>query len=163
MKRRALGFSLVEVMVSMGMLGIGVAAAIKLFDASQNRTQHTRSRSASAQLALERLEYLGTRDLSNLPACTGAVGCQAGPRTYTTPLSAQGQYQCTQYVDGQSIIDPYNVSSTGSYRIDTVVSAHPNPNEANARLVTVSVCWSDVRGNVEQVQERRLLAYDNNL
>jgi prepilin-type N-terminal cleavage/methylation domain-containing protein len=164
MKRRlALGFSLVEVMVSVGLLGIGVAAAIKLFDTAQNRTRYTRSRTTGAELALERLEYLGTRDLSSVPACTGAAGCQASLTGYASPLGASGQYQCTQFVDGQSILDPYSSISTGPYRVDTVVQAHPNSNEANAQLITVSVCWTDDHGLVQQVQGRRLLAYDNTL
>jgi prepilin-type N-terminal cleavage/methylation domain-containing protein len=161
---RRRGFSLVEIVVSMGLLGIGVAAGIQLFDATARSTMHTRSKTSSMQLAEERLEYLGTRDLSDLPSCAGTADCRAGVRTYNPALTASGGYQCTQYAGGQAILDPYDAASTGMYRIDTIIEAHPDPTrEPNARLITVSVCWTDERGNVQQVQERRLIAYDNDV
>jgi prepilin-type N-terminal cleavage/methylation domain-containing protein len=158
------GFSIVEVMLSMGLLGVGIAAAVRLFHEAQNRTAWTQQRTTGMALALERLEYLGTRDLSNIPVCTGAVGCRASSTTLQAALTSAGGYQCTQYTGGQSIVDPYTASPLGAYRIDTIVQPHPDvTREANAQLITVSVCWTDAKGLVQQAQARRLLAYDNSM
>jgi prepilin-type N-terminal cleavage/methylation domain-containing protein len=159
------GFSIVEVMLSVGLLGVGIAAAVRLFHEAQNRTSWTTQRTTGMQLALERLEYLGTRDLSNLPACTGPLACRASATTMQAALSpAASGYQCTQYTSGQTILDPYSATSLASYRIDTVVQPHPDvTRESNAQVVTVSVCWTDQSGQVQQAQGRRLLAYDGSM
>jgi prepilin-type N-terminal cleavage/methylation domain-containing protein len=151
-----LGFSLVEVLVGSGILAIGVLAGVRLYTKGAERSAFSRSRTAALEMATQRLEWLGTKDFDDLPACSGATSCRSGGG-FGSPLAAAGTFQCTQYSDGMELPDPDTVTD-GSFRIDTVVSNHPDTaRQANTRLVTVSVCWQDQSGRVQQAQVRRVV------
>jgi hypothetical protein len=90
-----------------------------------------------------------------LPTCTGTIGCRSG-NAFTTDLTAAGTYQCTQYTDAMDLPDP-DVVTSGSFRIDTIVEAHPDVRQAGAQVVIVSVCWEDQAQRVQQVQARKVI------
>ena len=154
-RKNARGFSLVEVMVASAILGVGVIAATKMFSSGVDGVSWTKNRSAATNIAIQRLEMLGTMGIDQLPACVGQVGCKAGFNSVAPVLANAGTYACTRMLDDM-IGDPDTANATGKYRVDTVVEAHPDVGrQAEARLVTVSVCWTDDT-DVHQVQLNRL-------
>lgn len=140
----ARGFKLIEVMVSIGILGIAIAGLIRLHSALVRGVARSQMVSIALDVAAQRAEDLVTLGPTAAPACAGAPGCQAaGMSAFAADLSPAGSFPCTDRVD--------------PFRIDTVVTDHPSGFQPDARLVTVSVCWQDVGGAVRQVQTRRLL------
>jgi prepilin-type N-terminal cleavage/methylation domain-containing protein len=141
--RARLGFTLIEVMISSALLGLGVLAGVRLFTSSVSGTSYVQDRSVATTLAVQRLERLGTQGVSALPACPGAPrGCREDRTTFTTPPA------CTSEIDFK-------------YRLDTVITSHPDASRQNgARLVTVSVCWRDEQATIHQAQLDRLFVPD---
>ena len=81
--------------------------------------------------------------------------------SYRSPLSASGSYPCTQYLD-EAALDTPEQSSTGTedlqFRVDTaLVEPTATGQQQGAKALTVSVCWTDDQGRVQQVQTTRLL------
>lgn len=148
---RRRGFSLLEVMISAAVLGVGVLAGVRLFTTGVEGNAWTRSRSTATTMAIQRLEQLGTRGVDLLPAgCTGPVGCKAGQQELAPPVP------CTQQVDEMNV-DVSVSEPNGKYRVDTVVEPHPDGGrQLGARVVTVSVCWQDPDGSVHEAQLDRL-------
>ena len=153
--KQSRGFSLVEVMIASAILGIGVLATVNLFGHSTQGVSWTRDRSAATTIAIERLEFLGTKGIASLPACNGAIGCQSGPTTFAAVIPG-----CTQQV-GEMQANPAITDPSGKYRVDTVVKDHPDlGRQGGAKLVTVSVCWRDRKQLVHQAQLERLFVPD---
>ena len=51
--------------------------------------------------------------------------------------------------------------TAGNTSIDTIVAPHPSATQgADARLISVSVCWTDASGAVQQVMMQRLALGD---
>lgn len=155
------GFSMVETMVSTGVLGIGLAALIRLTGTTADSLADNRHHAEAHRIAQQRLEQLATQrpDVLLLPTCPlsgAALGCRED-RTRLTATKA-----CTTWVDGPALPSatgspaPTNPTERG-YRLDVVIGPHPDTvHQANAFLATVSVCWEEA-GRVEEVQLARLL------
>ena len=142
-------------MVTSMILGVAVLGLTSTYTNSQTGMVSSRSRSSAHELARQRIELLGTQNVQQLPDCAGATGCMAN-NAYSAELAAAGTFQCTQYVDDMETLDPDLASAIGRYRVDTVVVDHPDSaRQPNARVVTVSVCWSDAVGKVHEIQARR--------
>jgi prepilin-type N-terminal cleavage/methylation domain-containing protein len=158
---RPRGFSLVEALVSSAVLGVGMLGVLNVLSFSQSGAAGSGARSAAKELASQRLEALTTMVADRLPACEGTVGCRADETTLRPPLSPAAGFRCTQEVPGMTFVDP-GAAATGRFRIDTVVAAHPGAQQqAGARLVTVSVCWTDEGGHLREVRARRLMVPEN--
>lgn len=128
--------------------------------------------SVALDVANQRLDELAIVGTAGLPVCTAGVngpGCQfgVGSNQYQPQIiNAPTGYLCTRFVDSAEVImangapvpstanfDPNNPAR---FRVDTVVQAHPDPALfPEARLVTVSVCWTDPSNQVRQIQSRR--------
>jgi prepilin-type N-terminal cleavage/methylation domain-containing protein len=170
---RRRGFSLVEVMVSVGILGVGLLGIVNLHTSSiigLSRGQHI---AMAQEVAMQQTELLETEAtiatgslesvLPNCPASrsTDPIGCQLSTTEYA-PIK-----QCTMFLSDPNIPDPSggfpSVLPPGSgdastYRMDTVIAQHPDTlNHPGALMVTVSVCWSDDQQNVHQISTSRVL------
>lgn len=157
------GFSLVETIISSGVLGLGLVSLTNLYTASADVVQNSRSTVTATQIARRRAERLAATAV--LPNCLGLGGCKAQQDELAPELGQDGAFQCTQYVNEEEIVDSSNRGSIDSrYRIDTEVAPHPDPFQgAGAQQLTVSVCWmgkhmdENGRGLVHQVQVRKLV------
>jgi hypothetical protein len=144
-------------MVSSGLVGVGMLGVLNLTFVSQSGAVSSRSISTAKELAAQRLESLSTMAADRLPACAGAVGCRASATTARTPLAPVAGFQCTQQVPGMELVDP-SAAAVGTFRVDTVVAVHPGAQQqVGARLVTVSVCWTDEDGRVQELRAQKMM------
>jgi hypothetical protein len=151
------GFSLVETLVSVALLGVGIVALLRLHDASISGTTISRARAAATGIALDRIERLGTAPAVTLPECEGPVGCRASTSEPRSALQAAGDFACTRYVDDMGQLDG-PAPASGRFRVDTVVAAHPGAGQQHGgMMVTVSVCWRDEAGALQEVRAQRLM------
>lgn len=152
--------TLVEVMVSVGVLSVGLLGLTSLYTTSIRSITETQQRSIALRAAAQRAETLATLRLDDLPVCRGATGgCREGGGAGLTPeLAPDGAFECTRWADGADVGDPAQVGSRPRLRIDTQVTVHPDAaRHPDARLVTVSVCWRDAQALVHEVQAQRLV------
>lgn len=155
------GFSFVEVLVSCALLGIGLLGLVDLHMSSLRGLGRGRFATGAKEVATQRGEHLATQaaDLATMPSCPaggGPVGCFQD-RNNLAPAKT-----CTQWLGDPDVPTPSGASIAGAgprqFRMDTVIGPHPDAtNHAAALLVTVSVCWTDESGIVEQVQARRMI------
>lgn len=150
--------TLIEVLVSSLVLGFGVVALAELFTTSVRTDADGRARDVATQLALLRVEQLATIPVDRLPAC-GPVGtCRLDRANYAPARAATPDLACTQIVDDERIPDDTTSLATGKYRIDTAIFTPTGATQqAEARIALISVCWTDIRGVVQQVQAERLM------
>lgn len=154
--RRA-GFSLIEVMVSGVLLGLGVMVLAEMFGASSDGLSLGKGRSIGRQLALQRLESLSASGPDLLPACPPSDGCRADFSSLNAPLGAVDGFDCTQTVLESGFVAEQVDRPDGRYRVDVSVADPTDPNQIEgARLLRVSVCWLQ-DGRVEEVRVARLV------
>lgn len=152
------GLTLVEVMATAAVLGIGMMALTKTYTHAREGSRGSRLRTAAVRIAEQRLERLSTLPVERIAGCVGpTTGCRVNRDALAPVLGNVESYRCTQAVDEMGFIDPA-ASTTGQFRVDTVVENHPDPRQqAGARVVYVSVCWTSLAGQVEQVQLQRMV------
>lgn len=156
-KARQAGFSVIEVMVSAVLLGLGVMVLAKTLGASSQGLSLGKDRSAARQLALQRLETLSSRGPELMPACPESPGCRASFSSLASPLPSVDGFECTQSVVEPGFVDEQVDTPQGVYRVDVSSRTPLDPEQmAGAVLVQVSVCWVE-DGRVEEVQAHRLL------
>lgn len=152
------GFTLIEVMITSVILGVGVMGLVGLYTSSARGVGGSRVHTTATQVALQRLEQIaGSADA--LPACDGPIGCRASRSELAPPLggSRTGGFDCTQYTNGMGE-SAVAAAGTGRYRIDTVVEPHPSTSQDDeGRFVSVSVCWVGDGNVVEQVLAQRFV------
>lgn len=149
---------MVEVLISTLVLGIAIAGLTGTFTSSQRGMVAIRSRSSAKEIAGQRIERLATQMASDLPACDGPASCRSTSGELADDQASAGAFQCTQYVDDMELPDPTQATGRyGRYRIDTSVAAHPDPRQPDAKVVTVSVCFANQTGQIEEVQARRTI------
>jgi prepilin-type N-terminal cleavage/methylation domain-containing protein len=156
------GFSLIEVMISAGVLGIGLAGVIQLHVSSVRGLASGRSISLAGEIASQRVEFIGGRDIdvASLPTCprgaSGVVDCRANKGNFTATKT------CSTWLAESDVPTPAGLEIPSEpnvgYRRDLVIEAHPDTlNHNGSFLAIVSVCWRDSSGNVQQIQSQRLL------
>jgi type II secretory pathway pseudopilin PulG len=156
-RRKQAGMSMIETMIAAGILGIGATAMVGLWTASSSGAAHVEGRTTAHMLAEQRLERLSGQATA-LPGCAGAVGCRQSRRAYQPALSPAGPFQCTQFATEEQIVDPTTATAPRKFRIDTVVQPHTDPvRYRDASIVTVSVCWTDVANQVQEVRLERMV------
>lgn len=157
----ARGFTLVEVLISAVLLGIGVMALAELHASSIRGVKEGASITAATQIATQVMETLSAQAADDmvLPVCpnNGARGCRANDRDLEPPKA------CTSWLATAEVPDPNGDSQTGAtgegYRVDTVIEVHPSVADfPNAVLITTSVCWMDRTGGVHELQTQRVLS-----
>lgn len=154
------GFSIVEVMITSGVLGIGLAGLIRIHHSSVQGQSQSNGIAIGTRAAAQVIEQLSTQPVDELPACSGTPGCRANSSAFTGELSTAGSYPCTNWVANGGVTSVRTSASEekNTFRVDTVVQDHPDGNnQPDAKLITVSVCWMDNTGVVREVQERRLV------
>jgi prepilin-type N-terminal cleavage/methylation domain-containing protein len=167
------GFSLVEVMISVGVLGIGLAGLISLHMSSLVGLHKGQRVSMAQEIAMQQTEYLETEATAAtgvleavLPSCpTSNASDPIGCRVDTTKLAPVKP--CTVFVDDPNVPDPSGSApgvfgapamSPFAYRADTVIVPHPDAiGFPNALVATVSVCWTDELQIVRQISTTRVI------
>lgn len=158
--RRARGFSTIEALVASGVLGIGLVALVDVHGSTVENLARGRHVVEATRIAEQRLELLATQrpDLLSLPACgAGPLGCREDSENLTA------EKPCTTWVDGAAIPTPSGVlppsnSLQRGYRMDLVIGTHPDGlNHPGGLLATVTVCWRDDDGHVQELRSDRLL------
>lgn len=151
------GFSLVEVMLTAAVLGLGAIALAHTHNQAHRGVVASRLQTAALRIAEQRIEHLATIPIDRLAGCAGPVtGCRTDRSTLAPVLGNVGAFRCTQLVDEMDFHDP-NVTTQGRFRVDTVVAAHPDPRQqVGALVISVSVCWTDQTGHVQQVMLQRM-------
>lgn len=147
-------------MISTGILGISVVTLAELYTSAARGVAERDAITDAVDVATQCAEQFATMDPDQVPACAGSSSCRAAPTAFSTELPPVGAFNCTRWVDGPAVPDPQSgqVTVGTKYRVDAVVGDHPDPNrEAEARLLTINVCWSDATGAIHEVQLRRLL------
>jgi len=157
-RRQQVGFSIVEAMITLGVLGVTVSAITTTYVNAVHGYARNQALAEAVEVASQRAESIATLAPATVPACSGAALCKDGD-TMTAPLTSVGGFDCSLWVDGAAVSQPGGAPRAGQrFRVDTVVSAHPDAvRQPDARLVTVSVCWTDTVGTVHEVQTRRLM------
>lgn len=153
------GFSLVEVMTSTVVLGIGVMAAVRVYGAGSAGRDQSKTRAEASKLVDQRLDALEAVGASNLPACTaGPKTCRNPAGEWTPKKSPVGRYPCSQVLSRPSLKNRQTSQAAGKMRLDTRVWAHGDGDQRqDSRLVKVSVCWKNRKGRVMQVTGTRLV------
>jgi type II secretory pathway pseudopilin PulG len=160
-RSRARGFSLIEAMIAGAILTISIVGLARLYTSAARGVAASNAISEAVDVASQTTELFSTMDPDDVPLCAGAVGCRVqGGQAWASELAAVGAFACTRWVDGPAVPE----AATGThrrgtkYRLDAVVEDHPDAaREADARLVTVSVCWADETGRVHEIRLRRML------
>ncbi|MEM7675066.1 MAG: prepilin-type N-terminal cleavage/methylation domain-containing protein [Myxococcota bacterium] len=157
-RRHQRGLTLIEVMLTAAVLGVGIVALVATYNRAQVGVRSSRFKMSALRIAQQRLEHLATMPIERLASCAGPIGgCRRDRAAMAPVLGNVGNYRCTQNVDGMGFHDPM-ATANGQFRIDTSVQPHPDPRQqAGAVVVTVSVCWTDQPGLVEQVQVQRMV------
>jgi hypothetical protein len=158
------GFKVLEALISLVLLSIGSLGIVHLHTAVVRGLAASASESLAMDIATQRAESVASEGVTHAPSCLGAVGCATaiGTNAFQEPEMSPdpNAFPCTQWVQAPDVSymnTPPPADPTARYRVDTVVANHPDANEPGAMLVTVSVCWQDVSGKVQQVQARRVL------
>ena len=166
------GFKLLEALVAMAVLITASLGILQLHGTIIRGIASSEDFSAALDVANQRLDELTIIGTEALPICAAGVngpGCQFGigssqyrPQITTAPDG----YLCTRFVDSTEVImangaslpatPNFDVTAPARFRVDTVVETHPDPGlYPEARMVTVSVCWTDAGNQVRQIQSRR--------
>ncbi|MCB9654764.1 MAG: hypothetical protein H6729_11605 [Deltaproteobacteria bacterium] len=154
---------MLETIAAALVLGVGTLAITRSFTVSQQELSWTRSHAIARNLARQRLADFSTKRVEDLPACVGTLGCRASRTEMNAELGVVGSFACTQYSDGLTILpDSGTSSSEGLFRIDTVVADHPEiARFPTGHILTVSVCWRDQHGAIQEVQSRQVVLSDD--
>lgn len=158
-RRGARGVTLIETLVSVAILGVGVLSLTRMTVFSEHGLAESRTRVDAQKLAEQRAERLVALATTDLPTCPTAEGCRQSRTAYSPAKAPDATYPCTEMVDGMSVADPTVAGpAEAKFRVDTTVVAHPDPGQlAGAQVITVSACWTDLDGTVQEVQVQRML------
>lgn len=156
-KRRRAGFTLLEAMIAAGVLAVGIVGVVGLQARLFRSAAYSHDMSRAAYLLQYREEEIGAYSVEKLDTnalCLGtAFGCAAGGVFAAAPASG-----CSVMIDDpQQMQDPQPVPA-GAFRLDTGIVNHGDANHPNARIATISVCWTDQGGRVRQLQTQRVVA-----
>ncbi|MBK8014484.1 MAG: hypothetical protein IPK13_24430 [Deltaproteobacteria bacterium] len=162
-KKTTRGFSLLETVAAALVLGVGTLAITRSFTVSQQELSWTRSHAIARNLMRQRLADFSTKPVEELPACAGVPGCRLSRTEMASELGVVGSFACTQYSDGRTILPDSGAStSEGLFRIDTLVEDHPEiARFPTGHLLTVSVCWRDQHGAIQEVRSRQVVLSDD--
>jgi hypothetical protein len=152
-RRARAGFSFVEVMISCAVLGFGLLGLVTLYTSSARGAVRGRMTSTALNLIVQRSAELSARDAVQLvtqcPLSGGRIDCRIDQQTESPSKP------CTVRVNEQGA----TTGATRPYRIDTVVQMHPSrARHPDVRLATISVCWRDESGLIQQMQNQVVLA-----
>ncbi len=167
MDRFRRGFSLMEAMVSASVLGIALAALVRAHASSIQGTSQAEDLGRASEIARQIGDLVATQPMDQLPAC-GAVtdpvpvapaGCRASLGPGTVMAASKGS-TCTRLVNQDGLVDASTglladaASGTEQYRIDMIISQHPN-GSTDLGVLHVWVCWRDMTGNIHQTYTTR--------
>ncbi len=149
-------------MIVLGLLGISAGVLVELHGSVVRGIEQSEDISVALTIANQKAEEVATMGFEAAPGCRGpAAGCRVDNNTIdpnVIPPDPNG-FACTRQVESADIpaanMGPGPVG--GQYRVDTTVDPHPDPNQPNAQVVTISVCWQLLNGQVRQVQAQRMV------
>ena len=160
-ERAQAGFSLIEGMISAAVLSVGLLGVVELHRTSIRGLATGRALTVASQIAVQRAEQIGGREvdvlsLPNCPTASDTVGCKLSRKAFASPKT------CTAWLSDSDVPTPAGVdfpsSANVGYRRDIVIEAHPDTNNHNGSfLATISVCWVDAKGYVQELRSQKLL------
>lgn len=150
---------MIESLASAAILGVGVISLANMAFFSQDGLATSRHRASALELARQRVEWLATTPPEDAPNCVVVQGCRVDSMTYSAVKPPAGGYACSELLEGMTSDAPgSSAATTGSFRVDTVLEPHPDPaQQQGAQVLSVFVCWTDLNGQVHEVQAQRLL------
>jgi Tfp pilus assembly protein PilV len=156
------GFKILEAMISVALLAVGALGLAELHTMAIGGMYAGGRQSVALDIAQQLADQMQGRGAAAAPNCGGSVGCVtgAGQRTFNAPLSVANGFPCTQYVttpDPSTNPTVVGAASNATYRVDTLITQHGAASQTGSKVVTVSVCWQDLSGVIQQVQSTRLL------
>jgi prepilin-type N-terminal cleavage/methylation domain-containing protein len=181
-RRRARGFSILEVMIATAVLGIAMIGLVKLHRASIRGMKSSRELSIAQQIATQVADEIATMDSTLLPTpqnptpggnanpCAVAFeGCRDGGAAARAFMPAKpagcthwfGNTGPTRRLDG-SYRDAVETTEAGAvaanrpYRVDRIIRRHPL-DTAQSTMVDVFVCWRDEGQIVRELHTRRVV------
>jgi type II secretory pathway pseudopilin PulG len=159
---RTRGFKILEVLIGLAVLTISATGLAYLHTSVASGLESSSDISAALDIATQQIEELAALGANPLPSCV-RVGpspprCALNRRNFETALSSP----CTINVSGPDVpfagSGSYQPAGRTRYRVDSVVWEHDDPTaQVGGFILSVSVCWEDIKGNVHQVQARRML------
>ncbi len=161
--KNARGFSLIEALMSTMVLSVGVAGLINMYSSSQSGLRWSRNSTLASHLAQQRAELLATSPLLAAPSCAGPATCRSSKNTFGPPMGSSNGFPCTQYLQETELEAPELLTDAPEnaprrFRIDTAFNDPASTTQqSGAKILTVSVCWEDDQGRVQQVQAQRML------
>lgn len=147
-----------EAMTAAVILGIGVLATSSVYTAGSRGRSLSRKRDTAVYLVEQRLETLVALGVESLPNCTGARGCKNPTGGLRSDRASDGNYPCTQIVHEGSLVEREKTHLDARLRLDTHVwPPAAGEQDANGRLVEISACWLNARGDVKTYTAHRLV------
>jgi hypothetical protein len=145
-------------MVSGLLLGLGVAALVRLYAHSADGIRESRHQAVATQLALQRLESLAGLGVELAPDCPASAGCLRDITELAAEQPPVAGYDCTMMVRESGFTEGQQSEAEGLFRVDVALLDHPDLNQmAGSRFLRVSVCWTEDGRKFEQVQLERLM------
>lgn len=175
-----------EVMIATAVLGIAMAALVKLHTAAIRGTKTTRDLSIAQDIARQVADEISARDPSTLPSslfplitdpCSAPPpigqdgGCKGNAGGFTRDFAPQKAGNCTAWFSetgpsrlrsggldgGNPPNDEAGALAIGArYRVDRIVRPHPDGG-GRSTVVDVFVCWRDQGNIVRQTHTRRVV------
>lgn len=176
-RARRRGFSLLEALVSAAVLGFALLGLVQMHTSSIRGTAKAEDIGRAAEIARQIADRLAAQPLdamtADLPNCGSPAaplgarplsGCRATEQPGPTMLPLR--VPCSRLIPEDAIadvangvidipnVDPSEDAAAGAYRVDTLLSQHPNGGPGVIQL-HVWVCWRDPSGNVSEVHTSR--------
>ncbi|MCK6545024.1 prepilin-type N-terminal cleavage/methylation domain-containing protein [Myxococcota bacterium] len=159
--RSTRGFTLVEVMVSAGILGIGLIGLVNLYGTSTFGAARAQRLAVATEIARQEAAVL----LSEGPDPTGPTDCPIAGTTIGcrgTGRQLAATKPCTVWLRDADVPTESGAilrdTTQTSFRRDLVITAHPDTaNHPGAQIATISVCYTDESGALQELQAVHLL------
>lgn len=161
------GFSLLEALISAGVLGIALVGLVQMHATSMKGTAKAEDIGRAAELARQYADQYASLPVTALPACGGIGfvmdptipnGCRAtlGPGP---GMQAPKPNNCTVLVPSDATPDasgnlPSAAGDGNPYRVDLMMAQHPT-GATGLMQMHVWVCWRDADGLVNEVHTTR--------
>ncbi len=144
-KSPQVGFSLIEVLIGIAIAGVGIVGVIELQKLYMQSTTQANARVIAMKLATEKLEDTKSIAYTDLAASAEAESDNVAHKVAT--FSRKWKVSNRYYVDG--------AWQTGTADLD------PVPTRPDAKVIDVTVSWSDSNGNAQYVNQTKYISKTN--
>ena len=131
--RRQSGFSLIEVMIALGILAFGILATMAGQVAAMRFSSTSRDHTIAMKLAEEQMEQFFVMTAADVKALTTAPGYATSPNDPSSPIDP----------------DPGDGNAMAFDRNWTIQADTP---ETDVITITIDVSWTNTEGNVQSAR-----------